>query len=187
MLAYYALLQCWVPYRVGFTLLQYYTCVIFYYIYVVVCLQNVNNFLGKKFLSPEVDLDLYKSTLKPCMEYCCHSGLLPPVNTWIYSISQRNVYAGLLVQHLLPLLNPWLITEMQLVYFFSIEIFLEDVHLNWLNWFHFLILVAGAFIILIDCIIFLSLFLYVIRMSVSTVSFFAQLDSEILCLQNAFL
>ena len=25
-----------------------------------------------KFLSPEVDLYLYKSTIRPCMEYCCH-------------------------------------------------------------------------------------------------------------------
>ena len=25
-----------------------------------------------KFLSPEVSLDLYKSTIHPCMEYCCH-------------------------------------------------------------------------------------------------------------------
>ena len=25
-----------------------------------------------KFLSPEVTLYLYKSTIHPCMEYCCH-------------------------------------------------------------------------------------------------------------------
>ena len=25
-----------------------------------------------KFLSPEVALYLYKSTIQPCMEYCCH-------------------------------------------------------------------------------------------------------------------
>ena len=25
-----------------------------------------------KFLSPEVGLYLYKSTIRPCMEYCCH-------------------------------------------------------------------------------------------------------------------
>ena len=32
-----------------------------------------------KFLSPEVALYLYKSTICPCMEYCCHvwSGALP--------------------------------------------------------------------------------------------------------------
>ena len=59
---------------------------------------------------------------------------------------------------------------------------LVDVHLNWLNWFHFFILEGGLLVILIDCMIFLSPFLDVIRMSMSVVSFLAQLDSGILCL-----
>ena len=46
-----------------------------------------------KFLSPEVALYLSKPTIRSCMEYCCH------------------VWAGLLVLHLLLLLNPWLIVE----------------------------------------------------------------------------
>ena len=37
-----------------------------------------------KFLSPEAALYLYKCTIRPCMEYCCHSGLVPPVATWNY-------------------------------------------------------------------------------------------------------
>ena len=49
-----------------------------------------------KFLSPEFALYLYKSTICPCMKYCCH--------IW--------VDAGLLVLHLLFLLMPWLIIEM---------------------------------------------------------------------------
>ena len=49
-----------------------------------------------KFLSPEFALCLYKSTICPCMEYCCH--------IW--------VDAGLLVLHLLFLLMPWRIVEM---------------------------------------------------------------------------
>ena len=48
---------------------------------------------------------------------------------------------------------------------------LADVHLNWLNWFHFVILEGGLLVILIDCIIFLSPFLDVTRMSMSIVSF----------------
>ena len=44
-----------------------------------------------KFLSPEVALYLYKSTICPCMEYCCH------------------IWAGTL--HLLLPLNPWLIVK----------------------------------------------------------------------------
>ena len=53
---------------------------------------------------------------------------------------------------------------------------------NWLNWFHFLFLEGGLLVILIDCMIFLSPFLDVTRMAMSTVSFFAQLDSGIICL-----
>ena len=31
-----------------------------------------------KFLSPEVALYLYKSTIEPCMEYCCHIWTVAP-------------------------------------------------------------------------------------------------------------
>ena len=65
-----------------------------------------------KFLSPEVALYLYKSTIRPCMEYCCHVWMVLLVATWNCWISYRNGYAGLLVLHLLPLLNPWFIVEM---------------------------------------------------------------------------
>ena len=40
------------------------------------------------------------------------SGLALPFATWNCSISSKNRYAGLLVLHLLPLLNPWLIVQM---------------------------------------------------------------------------
>ena len=40
------------------------------------------------------------------------SGLVLLVATWIYWISYKNGYAGLLVLHSLLLLNPWLIVEM---------------------------------------------------------------------------
>ena len=57
-----------------------------------------------------------------------------------------------------------------------------DVDLNWLNWYRFLNLEGGQPVILIDCMVFLSPFPDVIRMSMSTVSFLTQLDSGILCL-----
>ena len=57
-----------------------------------------------------------------------------------------------------------------------------DVHLNWLKCFHFLILKEGLVVILIDCMIFLSSFLGVTRMSMSAVFFLVQLDSGSLCL-----
>ena len=64
---------------------------------------------------------------------------------------------------------------------------LKLTYLNWLNWFHVLILEADLFVILIDCMIFLSPFLNVIRMSMLIAPFLAQLDCGILCLWNAFL
>ena len=54
-----------------------------------------------KFLSPEVALYLYQSTIQPCMEYCCH--------VWAGASSYKNRYVWQLVLHFLPLCNPWLI------------------------------------------------------------------------------
>ena len=62
---------------------------------------------------------------------------------------------------------------------------LVDVLLNWLNWFHFLILEGGLLVVLIDCMVFLSPSVDVARVFISTVSFLAQLESGILCLKNA--
>ena len=56
-----------------------------------------------------------------------------------------------------------------------------DVDLNWLDWFHFRIIEGGLFVILIDCMIFLSPFLDVTRISLSTVSLPALLGSGIFC------
>ena len=61
---------------------------------------------------------------------------------------------------------------------------MKDVHLNWRNWFHFLVLKEDVLVIQVDGMIFLSPFLDVARMSMSTVSFLAQLDPGILCLWN---
>ena len=49
-----------------------------------------------------------------------------------------------------------------------------------------LILGAGPLVVLIGCMIVLSPFLDVIEMYMSAVSFPAQLDSAIICLQNVF-
>ena len=64
-----------------------------------------------KFFSPEVALYLYKSTIQP-WNTTVMSGLMLLVATWNCWISYRNRYVGLLVLHLRPLLNPWLIVEM---------------------------------------------------------------------------
>ena len=115
-----------------------------------------------KFLSPEVALYLYRSTIHPCMECCCHIGA-----------AAASSYLELLDT---LLLNPWLIIVMWPASVFSIGIksFLLVLHLvdyfqNLLNR-------------LTDCIILLSPFLDITRMSMSTVSFLTQLDSGIICL-----
>ena len=61
-----------------------------------------------------------------------------------------------------------------------------DIHLNWLNWFHFLVFEGALFIVLIYCIIFLSPFLDAVRMSMWTVSFLVHLDSTSNFLQVDF-
>ena len=64
-----------------------------------------------KFLFSGVAQYLYKCTLSPYMEYCCHVCWLV-MSTWNCYVSYKNGYAGLLVFHLLPLLNSWLIIKM---------------------------------------------------------------------------
>ena len=140
-----------------------------------------------KFLSPEVALYLYKSIVQACMEYCCHIQAAAPSCYLELLDKLKNGYAGLLVLHSLPLLNHWIIVEMELGLVFSVGNSLVGVHLNWLNWFHFLILEGGLLFILIGCMIFMSPFLDILRIPMSTVSFFTQPESGILCLQNAFL
>ena len=93
------------------------------------------------------------------------NGLLPLVAIWNCQINYRNRYEGLLVLHLLPVLYPWLIVEMLPMKVFSIGITLVDAHLNWVSWFRFLILQGSLLVILINCMIFLSPFLDVTRMS----------------------
>ena len=63
-----------------------------------------------KFLSPEVALYLYKSTIRPCMEYCCH--VWAGARSCFSQLSNyKSGYAGMLVLHLLPFLNSWHIVE----------------------------------------------------------------------------
>ena len=133
-----------------------------------------------KFLS-EAALYLYKSTICPCMEYCCHVWASGPSCYLDLLDKLQNKYTGLLVLHLLLLLNPLLIIEMW-AYIFSASTTLVDVLQNWLNWFHFFFPEGGLLIIPIDCMISLSPFLDVTTMSLSTIALLAQLYSAILSL-----
>ena len=50
-----------------------------HYLYCQNCFQKVGFLiLSMKFLSPEVALYLYKSTIRPCMEYCCYVRAFTP-------------------------------------------------------------------------------------------------------------
>ena len=65
-----------------------------------------------KFLSPEVVLYLYKCTIYACMEYCCCVWAGAPSSFLELLDKPEKEYAGLLVIHLLLLLNLSLLVEM---------------------------------------------------------------------------
>ena len=66
-----------------------------------------------KFLSPEVALYLYKSIIRPCMEYCCHVWTgAPSCCLELLDKLQKRICRTIRLPQLLPFLNPWLIIEM---------------------------------------------------------------------------
>ena len=123
-----------------------------------------------KYLSFEVTVHLYKCTLWSCLEYCCH--VLSSAPSWYLKcqIDYKKKYVGLLVLHLLSFLEH-LAHCQNIASVYLLVITLLDVHLNWLNWFHFSILERDLFVILIDCTNFLSPFLDVMSISMSPDSF----------------
>ena len=107
------------------------------------------------------------------------SGLVLLVVTWNCWISYKNGYAGLLVLHCCIL---WTLVHRRNVASLSLfcRYYLVDVHRISINWFSVLTLEGVLLLALIDCMIFLSPFLNVTRISMSTVSFLARLESGIL-------
>ena len=99
----------------------------------------------------------------------------------IYIAKTVSKKIGALICSINFFLQRLLCISINLPYTWSYHTFV-DVLLNWLNWYHFLFLEGGLLTILIDCMIFLSPFQDVTRMSMSTVSFLGQLGSGILCL-----
>ena len=136
-----------------------------------------------KFLSPEVALYLYKSTIRPCMEYCCHVGAgAPSCYLELLDKLQKRICGTVgpsLAASLEPLAHRRNVASLSLFYrYYFGRCSSELAQLVPL----FLILKGDLLVILIDCMIFLSPFLDVTRMSMSTVSFLAQLNSGILSL-----
>ena len=136
-----------------------------------------------KFLSPEVALYLCKSSIRPCMEYCCH------------------VWAGApsCYLELLDKLEKQICRTVGSSFAASLEPLAHCrnmASLSLFSWYHFrrcsteltqlvpLPFCQGrsthSVVILIDCMIFLSTFLDFPRMSMSTVYFLTQVDSGIL-------
>ena len=74
------------------------------------------------FFSPPPPLgEVMKTYSAPFKKVCVMSGLVPLVTTWNCQTNYKNKYTGLLVLHLLLLLNPWLIVVMWSAEVFSIS------------------------------------------------------------------
>ena len=106
-----------------------------------------------KFLSPEVALYLYKSTICLCMEYfCCAWAGAPSCYLELSDKLQKRI-CRTVGPSLAACLEPMALVKMWLLRVFCIGITLVYVLKNW---FHFFFLVRGLLFILIDCMICLS-------------------------------
>ena len=131
-----------------------------------------------KFLSPEVALYLYKSTIRPCMEYCCHvwAGAPSCYLDLLDKLQKRicRIVGPSFTVSLGPLAHRPNVASLSLSYKYYFGRCSSELTQ--------LVLEGGLLVSLIDCMISLSPFLDLTRMSMSTVSFLAQLNSGILCL-----
>ena len=128
-----------------------------------------------KFLSPEVALYLYKSTIRPCMKYCCH--------VWASAPSCYLELLDKLQKQICRTVGPSLATSLQ-----TLAHHRNVASLSFFYRYYF----GRCSSELAELVPlphsrgrstrFLSPFLDVTRMSTSTVSLLAQLDSGILCL-----
>ena len=135
-----------------------------------------------KFPSPEVALYLYKSTISPCMEYCCHvwAGAPSCYLDMLDKLQKRicRIVGSSLAASIEPLAHRRNVASLNLFY----RYYFGRCSSELAQLVQFIFLEGGLLVILMDCMIFLSPFLDVTRISMSTVSFLAQLNSGILCL-----
>ena len=109
-----------------------------------------------KFLSPEVTLYLYKSTICSWMEYCCHDWVGAP-NCYLKLLDKLQKQTCRTVgpsfaTFLEPLAHHQDVDSLSFFYIYIIT--LVDILQNWLKWFHFFFLKGGLLVILKDCIFF---------------------------------
>ena len=140
-----------------------------------------------KFLSPNVALYPYKCTIRLCIEYCyhvwatapsCYLEILDKLQKWICKTVSPSLAASLE-----PLDHRPNVANLSLLY----RYYFQGCSSGLVQLVPLLIFEGGLIVIVIDCMIFWSPFLDVLRMTISTVFFLAQLCSGILCLKNAFL
>ena len=140
-----------------------------------------------KFLSPKVALYLYKFTIWPYMEYCCHLWAAAPscYLELLYKLQKRicRTVGPSVAASLEPLAHRRNVTSLNLFYRYYFDRCSSE-----LAQLVPLPFSRGRSTCYVDRLKdFLSPFLDVARMSMSTVSFVTQLDSVILCQKNAFL
>ena len=135
-----------------------------------------------KFLSPEVALYLYKSTIRPCMEYCWHFWAgAPSSHLELLDNLQKQMcmtFGSILASSLEPLAHLRNVANLSLLY----RYYFGRCSPELAQLFHFLFIEGSLIVRMINHTIFLSPFLYVTKMCMSTVSFLAELDPRILCL-----
>ena len=128
---------------------------------------NISRMKHDFFFFPEVALYLYKGTIRPSLENSSHAwaGASSCYLDILDKLKKRvcRTVASPLAVSLESCAYPREIAEA-----FSIGVPLLDVYLKWLDWFHVTILVTGPLVILIGCMIIMSPFLDVTRMSMST-------------------
>ena len=134
-----------------------------------------------KFLSPEVALYLYKSTIWSCMEYCCHVWAGAPICCLklldkLHKRKCRTVGPSLAASFE-PLAHRWNVASLNLFYRYYFDRYpselvgMVSLPFSW-----------GRSTCYSDRLhVFLSLFLDNARMSISTLSFPTQIGSWILC------
>ena len=133
-----------------------------------------------KFLSPEVALYLYKSTILSCMEYCCHAWAdAPSYYLEVLHKFQKRIFKTIgpsfsASRELLALRQN--VARLSLFY----RYYFGKCSSKLAQLVPLPIFMGSLLVILIDYMIFLSPFLDVTKMPTSTVSFLAQLDSRIL-------
>ena len=106
-------------------------------------------------LSSEFLLYLYKSTIRPCIAYCCHLrtgaancflDMLYKLPKWVCrAVSPTLAASPEPLPHCQNVASIWFMIDVTLE---------EDIYLSWLIWYLLLILVGSLFFILIICMIF---------------------------------